>query len=198
MAPKPPLRTDGPMRIHVVGASGSGTTTLGRGLATRLGWPHFDTDDYFWLPSDPPFQHIRDRAERRALLGAALQASARWVLSGSLCGWGDVVIPRFELVIFVWVPPDLRIARLRARERDRYGAAIEPGGPLHERFEAFIAWAAAYDEGLDVPERCRRLHDEWLAALPCPVLCLEDTASVEDRLDRILRHLGRDRPQGGS
>jgi adenylate kinase family enzyme len=168
------------------------------GLATRLGWPHFDTDDYFWLPSDPPFQHVRDRAERQALLGASLQGSARWVLSGSLCGWGDVFIPQFELVIFLWVPPEVRLARLRARERDRHGAAIDPGGPLHDRFEAFIAWAAGYDEGLDVPERCRRLHEEWLAALPCPVLRLEDTASVEDRLDRIGYHLGLDRPGGAS
>jgi adenylate kinase family enzyme len=34
-------------RIHLIGASGSGTTTLGRALAQRLGYPHFDTDHYF-------------------------------------------------------------------------------------------------------------------------------------------------------
>ena len=59
------------MRVHVVGASGSGTTTLGRALAVRLGCPFFDTDDYIWLPSEPPFQHIRERGERQARLGAA-------------------------------------------------------------------------------------------------------------------------------
>ena len=36
-------------RIHILGAAGSGTTTLGRALAERLQCPHFDTDDYFWL-----------------------------------------------------------------------------------------------------------------------------------------------------
>jgi len=35
------------MRVHIVGASGSGTTTLGRALATQLGCPHVDTDDVF-------------------------------------------------------------------------------------------------------------------------------------------------------
>jgi hypothetical protein len=118
------------------------------------------------------------------------------VLSGSLCGWGDVFVPQFDLVVFLWVPRDVRIARLRARERARYGAAVEPGGAMHARSEAFIAWAAGYDEGLDVPERCRRLHEEWLAALPCPVLRLEDTASVEERLARIEYHLARHRPGG--
>src|SRR5438128_874343 len=48
---------DGEMvqRLHILGASGSGTTTLGRALAEGLQCPHFDTDDYFWLPTDPPF-----------------------------------------------------------------------------------------------------------------------------------------------
>jgi Shikimate kinase len=41
-------------RIHILGASGSGTTTLGRALAERLQYPHFDTDDSFWVPTDPP------------------------------------------------------------------------------------------------------------------------------------------------
>jgi adenylate kinase family enzyme len=184
------------MRVHLVGASGSGTTTLGRALAVRLECPHLDTDDYFWLPSDPPFQHVRARAVRVASLGAALARTPGWVLSGSLCGWGDVFVPQFDLVVFLWVPRDVRIARLRARERARYGAAVEPGGAMHARSEAFIAWAAGYDEGLDVPERCRRLHEEWLAALPCPVLRLEDTASVEERLARIEYHLARHRPGG--
>ena len=55
-------------RIHILGASGSGTTTLGRALAERLQYPHFDTDDYFWLPTDPPYTQQRARTERAQLL----------------------------------------------------------------------------------------------------------------------------------
>jgi adenylate kinase family enzyme len=40
-------------RIHLMGASGSGVTTLGRALAARLALPHHDSDDYFWLPTAP-------------------------------------------------------------------------------------------------------------------------------------------------
>jgi hypothetical protein len=71
------------MRVHIVGASGAGTTTLGRALARRLTCPHLDTDDYFWLPSQPPFQNIRPAVERRTLLGADLARHPGWVLSGS-------------------------------------------------------------------------------------------------------------------
>jgi adenylate kinase family enzyme len=178
------------MRVHIVGASGSGTTTLGQALAARRGLTHVDTDDYFWLPSEPPFQHIRERAERQARLGSALATATGWVLSGSLCGWGDIFIPLFDLVVFLWVPADIRLARLRARERARYGDAVVIGGPLHDRSEAFVAWAAGYDEGLDVPERCRRLHETWLAALPCPVLRIEGAAAVEANLELVSRSLG--------
>jgi adenylate kinase family enzyme len=154
-------------RIHLVGASGSGTTTLGRALAQRLGVPHFDTDHYFWIPTDPPFEKIRPVDERHALLGPDLARDA-WVLSGSLCGGGDVYFPRFDLVVFLSVPSEVRLARLCAREGERYGNAIDPGGPLREKYEAFIAWASSYDTGSPV-ERSRRMHDDWLAKLPCPV-----------------------------
>ena len=176
-------------RIHLLGASGSGTTTLGRAIAPHLDVPHFDTDDYFWLPTEPKFEQIRDRAERQAMLGADLERHPGWVLSGSLCGWGDLFIPRFDLVVFCAVPPEIRIARLRARERERYGAeAIAPGVRLHATFEAFIACAASYEDGPAV-ERRRLIHEDWLATLPCPVLRLEDSDAVEVRLARVLKEL---------
>jgi adenylate kinase family enzyme len=43
------------MRVHIVGASGSGTTTLGKALAARAGCAHLDTDEFFWMPTEPPF-----------------------------------------------------------------------------------------------------------------------------------------------
>lgn len=174
------------MRVHIVGASGAATTTLGRALARRLTCPHLDIDDYFWLPSQPPFQHIRPAVERRALLGADLARHPGWVLSGSLCGWGDVFIPLFDRVVLLWVPPDIRLARLRARERERYGAAIAPGGAQHAANERFMTWAGGYDDGLDVPERCRRLHEQWLAALPCPVQRFLDAGSTEEHVETIM------------
>ena len=176
-------------RIHIVGASGAGTTTLGRALAARLGAAHLDTDDFFWLPTEPPFETIRERGERQALLGDALARHPAWVLTGSLCGWGDRFIPRFELVVFLWLAPEIRLARLRERELQRYGDAGAPGGPRHAKLEAFLAWAAGYDEGLDVPERCLRLHEQWLAALPCPVLRITDAGEAGAHAETVVRAL---------
>lgn len=171
-----------------MGASGAGTTTLGRALAQRLGCPHLDTDDYFWLPTDPPFETIRPRPERQALLGADLERHPAWVLSGSLCGWGDLFIPRFDLVVFLRLPSEARLARLRARERERYGDAIAPGAARHEKYVEFLAWAARYDEGEPV-ERSLRMHEAWLARLPCPVLRLDGAWETARQVDEVARRV---------
>lgn len=39
-------------RIHILGASGVGTSTLGKALADKLNYCHLDTDDYYWLPQN--------------------------------------------------------------------------------------------------------------------------------------------------
>jgi adenylate kinase family enzyme len=173
--------------LHILGASGSGTSTLGAALARHFGYVHLDTDDYFWEPTEPPFQQPRERPHRQALLGAALDAHGRWVLSGSLCGWGDLFIPRFDLVVFLWVPRETRMARLKERERRRYGeAALAPGGAMHDAHAAFMRWAAAYDEGGD-EMRSRRRHEQWLGALPCPCIRIEGSLGVEEQLAQVDR-----------
>jgi len=91
-------------RIHILGASGSGTTTLGRALATRLQCPRFDTDDYFWLPTDPPYTHQREHTERQRLLMDDLMAHDAWVVSGSLCGWLMWRFPRLSWSSFCRFP----------------------------------------------------------------------------------------------
>jgi hypothetical protein len=56
--------------------------------------------------------------ERQRRLGRALDGCTRFVLSGSLVGWGDPFVHRFELVVFLWTPEDARmeqIARIEAR-----------------------------------------------------------------------------------
>jgi adenylate kinase family enzyme len=174
-------------RIHITGASRAGVSALGAALARRLGCVNFDTDDFFWKPTDPPFHERRDLAERLDLITAALDgASLGWALSGSLDGWGDPLIPRFERVIFLETSTDVRMARLRERERRRYGAAIEPGGELHAHHLDFLAFAAAYETGQftgTLRGRCRARHEAWLSRLPCPVIRLDGARPTQDLVD---------------
>ncbi len=186
---RPPESASDRLRIHVFGASGAGTTTLARVLARRLGLVHLDSDDFYWLPTDPPYTVPRPTERRIAMLERALRGPRRWVLSGSLCGWGDPLIPRFDLVIFVATAAEQRLAWLRARERARYGEfAIAAGGRLHAAHRDFLEWAAAYDDG-PPHMRSRARHEAWLSGVSAEVIRLEDAASVEARAAAVVERL---------
>ena len=101
--------------IHIIGATGAGTSTLGQALEREYGCKWLDTDNYFWFPTDPPFNKSRPREERAALMAAEMQKHEKCVISGSLCGWGDLFIPQFDLVIFIDTLTDIRIERLQKR-----------------------------------------------------------------------------------
>src|SRR5512143_2558702 len=127
-------------RIHVCGASGSGTTTLSRALSERLAVDHFDADEYFGAQTEPPFTQKHPPEKRVELLAADLDRADGWVLSGSMCGWGDVFARRFTLAVYLRIPGDIRMQRLARRETERYGARIEPGGDMYEQSREFLAW----------------------------------------------------------
>ncbi len=172
--------------IHIVGASASGTTTLARALATHLGARHLDTDDFYWMATEPPYTTPRPVPERLQLLTAGMaDAAGGWVLSGSLMGWGEPMIPRFDLVVFLYVAPEIRIARLLERERERYGDRIEPGGQMHQQHLEFVEWARSYDLD-DFTGRSLKRHRAWLAQMPCPVLELDGAQPVAQSLETVL------------
>ncbi len=178
-----------PPRLHITGAPGSGTTTLGRALAARLRVGHLDTDHFLWEATDPPYQRQHSETKRRSLLEAACNAEGGWVLSGAFLDWGDPKIPPFDLVVFLFVPTAERIARLRLRETETFGReAVQPGGAHHEDYTWFLEWAAAYDggkrEGRSLP-----LHEAWLAGLSCPVLRIAGVVPLEDAVSRTLAAL---------
>lgn len=171
-------------RIHIFGASGCGTTSLGRELASRHGLVLFDADDFFWLTTDPPYQSPREYSDRQRLLTEALSRVHRWVLTGSLCGWGDVVIRELELAVFVLTDTGIRLSRLRARERSRFGDRVDAPGDMYKQHTDFLEWAAQYDDG-PVEMRSRRLHEGWLAKLRCPVLRVDGSKALNELCDQI-------------
>ncbi|ABC92566.1 hypothetical conserved protein [Rhizobium etli CFN 42] len=175
------------VHIHVMGASGSGTTSLGRALAEKLDIAHLDTDDFFWLPTDPPFTTPRDADERIRLLLEETRRPGGWILSGSALKWGRPLERLYDLIVFVRIEPELRMARIRAREATRYGHRIGPGGDMEVKSGEFLEWAASYDTA--GPER-RSLaaHEEWLETQTVPVLRLDSSRDIDNLLTEVLLH----------
>ena len=163
--------------IHIFGGSGSGTTTLGRKISGELGYFHMDTDDYFWMPTEPKYTCKRPVEERLALMKKDIEEHENVVISGSLVDWGDVLIPYFTLAVRIVIDPEVRIERLILREKERYGSWIEPDGDMRQKHLEFVQWAREYDTG-GVEMRSMAKHDQWQKLLPCRLLCLDGCKTV--------------------
>ena len=69
-------------RIFIFGGSGSGTTSIGKAVCDELGYKHFDSDNYLWLPTDEPYTVVRSAEEYIDLMGKDLTSNEKWILSG--------------------------------------------------------------------------------------------------------------------
>ena len=176
-------------RVHITGAAGSGTSSLGRELAARLGVPHLDTDSYYWAPSDPPYTEKRPVAERLARI-AADKGTGGWVLSGAADGWGEPAVSGAGLIVFLVTPTPLRLARIRRREAERFGARLRPGGDMYRNHAKFLKWAASYDEDYSSGRSLIR-HREWLLGRPEPVLELSGMRPVAELAEAVMARLIR-------
>ena len=177
------------MKLHIFGASGSGVTTLGWELSRRSGIPYFDSDDYFWETTDPPFTTERHRDDRNRLVLVDLGKQSDWILGGSIFRWGDI-FPAFDLVVFLWVPPPIRLERLAAREDVRYGDAIRRDPERRRKSEKFLVWAADYELATGLTSRTRKNHEAWLSTLRVPVLELWGDTTVQERIEAIEARIG--------
>jgi adenylate kinase family enzyme len=171
-------------RIHILGASGSGTTTLGVALADRLGVPYVDADTLFWLPTNPPFTTRRSAEARLALLQQKLPLTGQCICSGSATKWATPAEPHYDLIVLLQLDPAERMARLRQRETLRYGARIGTGGDLADASAAFLVWAASYDTaGLE--QHSLAAHEAWLAAQSAAVQRLDADRPLQELITDV-------------
>ena len=110
-----------------------------------------------------------------------------WILGGSIVNWRGLTIKNFDLVVFLYLPPEVRIERLRKREYERYGEVIISDPIRRKLHEEFIAWAADYDAATGIAGRTLHAHESWLHTLDCPIVEIRGDTSVEERIARILR-----------
>lgn len=164
------------MRIHIIGASGAGTSTLATALAQTFPITLLDSDDYYWVPTLEPFSQKRDPSDRFEMLRADLEKAEHSVLAGSIVGWGPLLEDSFDLIVFLTLDAKIRVERLRQRELARFGRVDEE----------FLEWAGLYDVG---PPEGRSLakHREWLNARTCPILELDGDLTVAERVAAVVR-----------
>lgn len=172
--------------LHIYGASGSGTSTLGRQIAEQLGWLWMDTDEYYWVMTEPKYQIKRTPKERLEMMIKDIREAENVVISGALTGWGDALIPFFTMTVRLVTDTEIRIERLKKREKEKFGDRILVGGDMYQHHQDFLAWAEKYDTaGTDM--RSKAKHDEWQKTLPCRQLILNGADNLDENFLRVKR-----------
>ncbi|NQT57512.1 MAG: AAA family ATPase [Bacteroidetes bacterium] len=172
------------MKIHIIGPSGSGTSTVGKLLSNRFGIPFFDSDDFFWEKTTIPYSKKNPVEKRKTLLNTMIAENDSWILSGSAMGWGDVLRNEADLIVLLFCEKSERCKRLRKREKEQFGDRIELENDMYENHETFIEWAMSYDEGgLDM--RSRASEEAWIKQTKGSVIKLTNHC-LDKTVDKIV------------
>lgn len=172
--------------IMILGASGTGKTTLGRITARKLGFSFLDIDEFIWKKDAKiPFTEMYSRDEKISRLMEAVRQSGDFVMAGSMYSFHEFFDPFFRLAVFLTADEAVRLARVHERERKVFGNRILPGGDMYEHHQAFLRDVAGYENGTG--SSTSKQHENWIQQLDCPVLRLDGTILPEINGERIAR-----------
>ena len=110
-------------RVNLKGTSGSGKTTFGQALATRLGVPYVELDALHHGPnwSEPTAEEFRARV--REAMDAAPDG---WVIDGNYeAKLGDTLLDAADTIVWLDLPLGLKLRRVAHRTRTRIRDDVE-------------------------------------------------------------------------
>jgi adenylate kinase family enzyme len=169
-----------PMRLVIVGAAGSGKTTLARALAESTGVRTVDIDELFW---DPGWQQV-DADTLRARLATVVDQD-EWIVSGNYTAHvRELLWPRADALVWLDLPRRVSFRRVVVRtvgdlfrRRELFPGCPQTLAAPFSNHLFHIAWrqpakyAARYETYLDEPAsahlkvsrlRTPRQVAEWL------------------------------------
>jgi len=159
-------------RVLVIGAGGSGKTTLARRIAEATGLPLVHLDSLYWRPGWEP----TPREEWNARV-AEVARRPEWVMDGNYGGTLDVRIEAADTIVFLdWPRPSClwRVIKRRLEFAGRSRPSLPEGCPERLSFE-FLRWV--WDDPTHrrpgILERWSRVRDEKSVAV------LRNRAQVE-------------------
>lgn len=168
--------------IIVCGLNGSGKSSLGKALAEAMGFYFIDNEDLFFPKTDPHyiFANLRSREEVISILFDTARSNKNYVFYAVRGDYGKDIIPFYHYAVFIDVPKEIRLKRIRNRSFQKFGNRMLPGGDLYVREKVF------FDMVSDQPEY---YVEEWIQTLRCPILPVDGTKSIKENVAFIVEQL---------
>ena len=172
--------------IIIIGPSGSGKTTLGKIAARKLGYPYFDVDDYIWKQNtDSPYTQMYTRDEKISRLSNDIAPYEHFVMAGSMSSFHYAFDEMFEMMVLLYVSPDIRIERVHKRAIERFGERVLEGGDMYEAHMRFLNDNRRYEEDGSTNMREQK---EWMENMSCEKIELDGAAELEKNADIIVNN----------
>ena len=166
-----------PTGIMIIGPSASGKTTLGKKVAELLGFPYFDVDDFIWRFDTPELYTVMySREEKISRLQNAIASYEHFVMAGSMSSFHQAFDNTFEMMVFLYVDPDIRVQRANERAIQRFGNRVLEGGDMYESNQDFLRKVRKYET-----DGSPNLSEQkaWMENLTCKKLELDGTEPIE-------------------
>lgn len=103
-------------RIHIIGGSGAGKTSLAESIADNYGIPLFELDEIFWSSTNEDiYQRPKRNEEERNEILSNIVKSEKWILEGVSYKWLSLSFVHADLIIVLDINRWLRLYRVAKR-----------------------------------------------------------------------------------
>ncbi len=176
------MRTVIKRAIIVCGMNGAGKSTLGRALAQKLGYRFIDIEDMYFSKTDLNYLYSAPRTDEEVeeLLMQEIAGCKAFVFASLRGNYSVRLSESFDLAVYVDVPKDVRLERVKKRSYEKFGERALPGGDLYEKEQRFFEMCANRDE---------HIAENWAKTLKCPVIRVDGLKTVEENVAVIIENI---------
>lgn len=171
-------------KIIICGGNGAGKSTLGKALSLKTGWIFKDIEDYYFPKSNSEYPYEIQRTEEEVidLLYKDLCKEDNLIFASVRGNHNPKTAAMFTCAVFVSVPKEIRMKRVRERSYAKFGDRALEGGDLYEREEAFFNI---------VKNRTDKTVTDWLETMDIPIITVDGTKKTEENIITILKELSK-------
>lgn len=179
------------MKIQVIGASGTGKSTLCKYISEKTGVYWIDSDKYLW--KDRSFTENYPIEERFKMYNDNIANHHDYVVSGSVYSWNPEGFNDRELLVLLTIDEEIRMKRIYNREFSRFGERMLPGGDHYQLTCEFLDWCKTYLTADENAINSLASHMLRLREASCKTLILDGNQPVDALCACVLNAYWADR-----
>ena len=175
--------------IIVCGLNGSGKSTLGKALADKLKYRFIDNENLFFNreKETDPFENPLSKIEAIKRLEKEIDEHGDFIFASVKGDYGEKAVSLYEYAVYIKVPKNIRMERIRNRSFKKFGSRMLAGGDLYEKEEAFFKMAEEREEGY---------VENWLSTLTCPVITVDGRKTTEENIELVVKEINTEKKEG--